>query len=184
MECYNVIMSESSTEKLKNTDCFPVTKEAVNRSLNSIAQNPHKAITEEFDIADQENPEILPIIDVLNKALLINESDSIEGGMWVHKILRTQAIMRGRKLPIVSPEQFMSHVQDVTEELGDDEIVDKIIAEEFKKLSTQEPELGKGLEEIGRYRGNRESFYYGATHVYKLFRKASQVKQLKRQFKL
>lgn len=172
------IRREEQSEKPEEKSCFPVTKEVATGVLDEIAWDPWSVYYDEGALIGQINP-------LLNQ--LLNEAEGIEewhvsslreGALWAHRILRKQAEERGVELPTVSEDTCTAYIQDIEdihqtlkERLGKGGRV--WFPEDWerqnlqlKELYDQEPNLGEVLNEMVKYRTERESFLYGVTLVY------------------
>ena len=191
MPAENILhQSETSQE----TVCFPVTKEAVDRALSGIAENPDRVMVEEGAVMQVENPELNLILMSLGQSFQtgmgINMVIFSEGALWTYRILRTQADLAGKALPKISEELARVTVQDQINSIREFEgksprgDFEQFIEGTMKEISSQEPELGKAVGELTKYRAGKISFYHGVVNVYLPIKKALRSAELDRKFTL
>ena len=179
-------MSEPTSEIPQDFDILPLTKESAEIALSEIAADPMKAVVEEGALIQANNPHLNLLLHTRIKVGIKNQFDFIEGALFTHKILRTQAERGGGKLPVISPDLQHTYLVDAVDRVSNRPSlsISQDWSEQIVSLRTEEPELGKVLEEITRYRPNKEDFNFGATEVYFIIRKALISKRLGKEFKL
>jgi len=191
MPAENILhQSETSQE----TVCFPVTKEAADRALTGIAENPDRVMVEEGAVMQVENPELNLILMALGQSgqtgMGINMGVFSEGALWTYRILRSQAELNGKALPKISEELARVTVQDQINSLREFEGkaprggFAPFIEEKMKEISSEEPELGRAIGELTKYRAGKIAFYNGAINVYLPIKKALRSAELGRKFTL
>jgi len=169
---------------------FPLTTQSVERSLTRISEDPESAFMNESKAMGLGNPTLSLGLKILIQTLKPDEGTFTEGALWTHKLLREQAEMLGEKVPVMSPEIWRAHMHDQMEATRKSAIknpnagkYDHTI-QQIEEISAQDPEFGKALKILTKYRAGQEHFYAGAINTYLPIKKASESERLKKQFNL
>jgi len=176
---------EARPEIVKEPSPLPVTKEAVERALKEIAQDPGKAMMEESNIIQLQNPEINLTLHNKLQSLPGEQRAYIEGALWTHRILRTQAELNGVNLPRIAPNVGEVYLRDCIDEIrstGVSQTVDDYNRKLGERVIAEEPELGNAIQEITKYRPAKESIYGGVADVYFLIKRTLEAKELGKKF--
>lgn len=156
--------------------CFPVTQEIVDRALAEIAADPNQAINNEGSYIQNNSPGLERIVWQWVDVALDPEGtgkrgyEFIEGASWSHLILRRQAEERGLVVPHIREElsgAFLRSEQDLLQSEHQGEFQPR---EEFTRrgslMAEEEPELGRAIEDIARYRIEGPDIWGGAATAY------------------
>lgn len=156
---------------------FPLTKESVDNTLKKIGEGPKWELLEEMGIIEKDNQYLRLFLISTSQALSDDQSTYQEGGLWTYKFLREQAKLRGVNLPKMDRDMGFVHIQD-ERELSKSKGSGRHFLERKKQLEEREPELGRALKEISRYRINSEDFYTGALQTYLIMKKTIDSQEL------
>jgi hypothetical protein len=181
-------------ESSKDATCFPVTKEAVDKTLSKIAEDPVKVTIEDSTLLQIENPELnlgLMSIRSVFKSHCSEESFS-EGAVWTYKILKEQAMLRGKKVPKVSKTIINTHMQDemafITNLMHKKAPSTRGIFEgtwlRMEEISQKDMEFGKAIKELVKYRTDKDGFYHGVISTYLPFKRMEEAQKLENKFNL
>ena len=154
------------TEPSKEPSCLPVTKDAVQRALREIADDPTRVMLEESEILAR-NPELQSLIFASIKTYGVHEGPFLEGALFTHRIIRTQA-----DIPIVSTQDKAIYLKDSIDDLESINktdpkgTMDALVTNRAKQLGQEDPELDRGLQELFKYRDGKTHLYAGAIATY------------------
>ncbi|MBI2196111.1 hypothetical protein HYU45_00685 [Candidatus Daviesbacteria bacterium] len=176
---------EAKPEAIKESSPLPVSKEAAEQALREIAQDPLKALKEERDILQNQNPVLSQALDTRYRTSPIEQLPYSQGALFTYRILRRQAELNGINLPRVSSDATIIYVEDRIKELKSGNI-DQTKAGYNRKLVerviAEEPELGNAIKEMTKYNPTKEIFYNGAADVYFLIKRTLEAKELGKRF--
>lgn len=172
---------------------FPISKEAVDKTLKRIEEDPEKALTDEA-LAVKNNPELgirLQAHFTAHEEVIPNElmgdlasNSFMAGAYYGHAFIREQATQRGVEFPVF-PEGFNRiHKSSILEEFEKDDhfSILRYMQANWDKLQEEEPELARGMREIARYSPYRILIYGGAGEVYRMFKGYSEAQKLEAKF--
>lgn len=175
-------------DKLMEKSILPVSKDAVDKSLVEIAQNPLKVMIEEGRLIRLKNPALFDKLTLVKNTLGENDFSSYflfqEGASYTYRILRKQAENLGTKLPVVSDDVVSTFFQEQIQYISEIKEEDRreYFAKQIERISIQDPEFGRAMKEFIRYRALPENFYFGAISVYLTIKNSLQAEELERKF--
>lgn len=180
-------MSPEQIKVSPETICFPVTKEAVDKSLSSIAENPEGAHVEESFVMQFENPGLeywlaRELHDSPNYGT--EPMTCAEGVVFTYRVLREQANLNGKVLPKISNEIYGVYIQDQIEFIKEHPKGDLYLfaEEKMKEISNHEPEFARAVNEATEYTAAKTAFYLGVVSVYLPIKIALRSAELDRKF--
>lgn len=177
---------QQGTEQPREVFPFPVRREAVERALGEIAEDAGKAMMQEAGTLQFQNPAISTLLHS-RMQVLSDPIPYIEGALWTHRILRTQAELNGGQIPKVSHEGAGVWLKNCVDELtkkGRDVSLDDFSRELGENVIAEEPELGKAIKEMTKYRPSKENFYSGSADVYFVLKKLLEARVLQKKLGL
>lgn len=141
-------MGDHSTPEIpREISILPVTKEAADAALSQIALDPSKASLEEGALIETGNHQLNLLLHTRIGIGRIKPDEFIEGALWTHRILRTQAERRGNRLPEISRDLADAYLMDGLERVRNTTVrLDQDVQEQTNKLMSEEPELGQALQ--------------------------------------
>lgn len=179
------------SEPAREKPIFPVTREAVDRSLGEIAQDPNAAMTNELSRLTADNRVVSAglneYIDSVQRVpqMGMGEQDLMEGMCLAHRILRTQAEMSGRTLPAITEDQWVAHSASRFEALGKavsrGEGMRTIVEGAMGEIAQGDPQFAEAVQEFGKYRVGRIGVMNGAIEVYRPFQSAVEAQAMEAQ---
>jgi hypothetical protein len=175
-------------ERGREQSSFPLTKEAVDRGLTEIAENPDRVVIEEGELMQIQNPELNSgLMSVLN-TFPVERGKFTEGALYTYRLLRKQADMRGERIPIVSNDIWTTHIHDQIEAIRTVGREDpnagmfESSRQQMETISEQDPEFGRAIKEITKYSPRKDHFFHGVVNTYLPVRKALEAQELERKF--
>lgn len=169
----------------RESACFPVTKEAVDAALGAIAENPDRMLVQEGALLQVENPELNQGLLAAAAGLRVDRGNFSEGAVFTHRILRQQAEMRGEQMPVVTDAGWHAHMQGQIDEMnaGDPHItIDARAIQKMQEIGAKDPEFGKAVDDLTKYRAGKPSFYNGVIHTYLPLKHAAEGQAMEKQF--
>lgn len=176
------------TEKVEQTQVpklFPVSEGARRVGLEEIGNNPAYAYAHEFGVIGTENPHLQEYFIFMSdqKSLVSVPQQYLEGAVFAHRIVRVNSALAGAKIPTVSRAEIASHGRDMTEKLKKERDVESVQRQKYEALLKDDPELGKALVEMIKYRASNSDFILGVLDLHTLLRKALESEKLREMFK-
>jgi hypothetical protein len=178
----------------ENAICFPVTKEAADKALLRIAEDPLRMQILNAKILKIENPRLHSGLIRAEKFFepVIQKEAFSDGAVFAYIILKEQAILKEKKIPEVSNDVVDAHTQDeitLANNLSDKKFPRASGAFEttnlrMEEISKQDPEFWRAIRELTKYRTDQNSFRHGAVFTYSSIRKMEEAQELGKKFNL
>jgi hypothetical protein len=166
---------------------FPLGRNAVDKALKEIAQNPKNEMIKEEAYMEHYDPELLAFLEGFQNSTEVKGFDFMEGACWTYKILRIQADTCNKKLPQVSFDLLETHSRDGIQNQNErtiKQLEPLAIEEKMEKIATQDVEFERAIKEFTKYKVFPTVFNFGATEVYSLMKKSLETKELERKFSI
>lgn len=179
-------MDGTDTPEIPRTpSIFPVTKEAVDNSLDDILKDPQNFVLSETALIDSLNPVFGSTLRGLGQIEgSRNRNSFITAVAYTHRVLREQTELNGSSIPKLSHDLVLGYID---EEIQENSLtrkgfsIDDFSEAEFKKLEEREPELARGIREISKYSLDKLVYYRTASRAYAILRKVIEGQELDRQ---
>jgi hypothetical protein len=162
-----------------NKNLFPVTRNAVDLALGEIALDACRAADNEGELIKDRNVYLNQLVRI--RAQIIEEliSDYREGVMWTHMIIRQQAELCGNSVPVLSHDTAKAYLHERTvQAVEKPQLTMEYYQEGLDRIASRDLEFGRAVDEVTKYRTEKDGLIVGMVEVYLLLQRADSIRSM------